>query len=113
MTGVQLYNASTVAHTPLITGSYSLSCIHIVSHSCTLRRSLTLQVSVAGVKCDLSAADMEFRTALHWAAVLGNSEMVGLLLEKRAPALVIDSVGATPLHYAVSWRELCVIIRFS
>ena len=62
----------------------------------------TLQTSVAEVKCDLSAADMEFRTALHWAAVLGSSEMVSLLMKRGAPTLATDAVGATPLHYAVS-----------
>ena len=59
---------------------------------------------VGTARCDLSAADMEFRTALHWAAVLGNSEMVALLLERGASAHAQDSVGATPLHYAVSYQ---------
>ena len=45
---------------------------------------------------------MEFRTALHWAAVLGSSEMVSLLMKRGAPTLATDAVGATPLHYAVS-----------
>lgn len=58
--------------------------------------------AVGAGRCDLSAADMEFRTPLHWAAVLGNSEMVALLLDRGASALAQDSVGATPLHYAVS-----------
>lgn len=59
-------------------------------------------MSVAGVRCDLSAADMEFRTALHWAAVLGSSDMLSLLVQGGSPILAADSVGATPLHYAVS-----------
>ena len=45
---------------------------------------------------------MEFRTSLHWAAVLGSSDMVSLLVERGASALAADAVGATPLHYAVS-----------
>jgi ankyrin repeat protein len=57
-------------------------------------------MSAPDTKCDLSAADMEFRTALHWAAVLGSSDMVSLLLERGGQPEVIDSVGATPLHYA-------------
>ena len=45
---------------------------------------------------------MQFRTPLHWAAVLGLSEVVTLLMERGAAPGVLDSVGATPLHYAVS-----------
>ena len=63
-------------------------------------------MSAPGTKCDLSAADMEFRTALHWAAVLGSSDMVSLLLERGGQATVVDSVGATPLHYAVSGASI-------
>lgn len=47
---------------------------------------------------------MEFRTALHWAAVLGSTEMVTLLLERGGSPLAPDAVGATPLHYAVSYN---------
>ena len=69
------------------------------------------QMSAVGARCDLSAADLEFRTPLHWAAVLGNSEMVSLLLEGGGSAHSQDSVGATPLHYAVSQRWcVCVSI---
>ncbi len=53
-------------------------------------------------KTDLNALDMQFRTPLHWAAVLGLSEVVTLLMERGADATVMDAVGATPLHYAVS-----------
>lgn len=64
-----------------------------------------LQVSNVGVRCDLSAVDLQFRTPLHWAAVLGLSELVGLLLQKGADPNAADAVGATALHYAVS-RDL-------
>ncbi len=50
----------------------------------------------------MSAVDLQFRTPLHWAAVLGLSEIVGMLLEKGADPNSMDAVGATALHYAVS-----------
>ena len=53
------------------------------------------------MKYDVNAVDMQFRSALHWAAVLGLSEVVGLLMERGADPLIGDSVGATALHYAV------------
>jgi len=58
--------------------------------------------STAGVKCDISAVDLQFRTPLHWAAVLGLGEVVELLMERGADLACADAVGATALHYAVS-----------
>ena len=55
-----------------------------------------------GVKCDLDAVDMQFRSPLHWAAVLGLSEIMTLLLGYGANPTIADAVGATALHYAVS-----------
>ena len=49
--------------------------------------------------------DMQFRTPLHWAAVLGLTEVVGILMEYGADPNVPDAVGATGLHYAVSGTE--------
>ncbi|XP_023931035.1 inversin-like isoform X1 [Lingula anatina] len=51
-------------------------------------------------KCNVSALDNMFRTPLHWAAVLGHSKIVELLLSKKADYASSDSNGATPLHYA-------------
>ncbi|XP_021351828.1 inversin-like isoform X2 [Mizuhopecten yessoensis] len=50
--------------------------------------------------CNVSALDNMFRTPLHWAAVLGHSKIVGLLLDNGADYASSDSNGATPLHYA-------------
>lgn len=50
----------------------------------------------------MNAVDMQFRTPLHWAAVLGLSEVVSMLMERGARATSVDAVGATALHYAVS-----------
>lgn len=54
------------------------------------------------MKCDISAVDLQFRTPLHWAAVLGLGEVVGMLMERGADLACADAVGATALHYAVS-----------
>lgn len=61
--------------------------------------------AVGGARCDVSTVDMQFRTPLHWAAVLGLTEVVGTLIERGADPNLADSVGATGLHYAVSERE--------
>ena len=60
-----------------------------------------------GVKCDLTAVDLEFRTALHWAAAMGNQDITKLLLSRGSSPTATDAVGATPLHYAVS---VCVCV---
>ena len=57
---------------------------------------------MSGAKCDLNAVDMQFRTPLHWAAVLGLSEVVAMLIERGAEPSSVDAVGATALHYSVS-----------
>ena len=79
-------------------------CVCPRSHCLRVLPSLAavLQVSVAGTRCDLSAVDLQFRTPLHWAAVLGLSEIVNLLLERGADISASDGVGATAQHYAVS-----------
>ena len=41
-----------------------------------------------------------FRTPLHWAAVLGHTHIVNLLLDAGANVTSSDANGATPLHYA-------------
>ena len=58
--------------------------------------------TAAGIRCDINAVDMQFRTSLHWAAVLGLMEILGVLMEKGADPSLTDAVGATALHYAVS-----------
>ena len=60
------------------------------------------QTTIQGVRCDMSSVDNQFRTPLHWASVLGLTEIVGLLMERGASSSATDTLGATPLHYAVS-----------
>ncbi|CAL1532046.1 unnamed protein product [Lymnaea stagnalis] len=50
--------------------------------------------------CNVSALDNVFRTPLHWAAVLGHSKIVSILLDSGADSSSSDSNGATALHYA-------------
>ncbi|GFR70393.1 inversin [Elysia marginata] len=49
---------------------------------------------------NVSALDNMFRTPLHWAAVLGHSKIVSILLDSGADSASSDANGATPLHYA-------------
>ncbi|XP_074644688.1 uncharacterized protein LOC141901380 [Tubulanus polymorphus] len=51
-------------------------------------------------KCNVSALDNMFRTPLHWAAVLGHTSVVAMLLARGADYASSDSNGATALHYA-------------
>ncbi|MCX6877442.1 MAG: ankyrin repeat domain-containing protein [Verrucomicrobia bacterium] len=52
---------------------------------------------------DLQARDCEGQTALHWAAISGNVEVLGLLISKGAEVDAKDTLnGRTPLHHAVN-----------
>jgi hypothetical protein len=48
----------------------------------------------------LTHPPQEGDTALHWAAAGGHAEIVRMLLQHKAPALVHNGVGASPLHLA-------------
>ena len=61
----------------------------------------TYQTSAQKVTCDISPVDSQFRTPLHWASVLGLSEVVRMLMDKGANPLITDSISATALHYTV------------
>ena len=67
------------------------------------------QCTMKGVKVDLDAVDMQFRSPLHWAAVLGLSEVMTLLLNYGANPTIPDAVGATALHYAVSIINILLV----
>jgi len=50
----------------------------------------------------VDARDVKQRTALHYAASVGNSDVIVLLLDSAADAGVQDVTGMTPLHLSVS-----------
>lgn len=50
------------------------------------------------------------RTALHFASGLGYADIVQLLLDRDADALIIDSYGCSPLHEATTFGHLDVLI---
>lgn len=64
---------------------------------------------------DLSQADPTGRTALHVAAMTGNSEMVKFLIKNYADKEVRDVLGLTPLDYArkLSKDDVVVILEGS
>ena len=75
--------------------------VRLCAVSFPLPSSYFVQISAQGVKCHLSPADLQFRTPLHWAAVMGLPELVRVLMDRGADPRCADAVGATPLHYAV------------
>jgi ankyrin repeat protein len=60
-----------------------------------------------GVNAD--AADPQGRTALSYAAQLGNAEMAQMLIDARASPDLRDKMGGTPLHWAAENGKLEVV----
>jgi ankyrin repeat protein len=52
---------------------------------------------------DVSMADEERRTPLHWAAGMGHPEVAALLIKEGAALEAADSKGNTPLMYAAGY----------
>lgn len=80
--------------------SFKNCCVCILYVHLKLFRPFVLWTQTPLVKCNISVLDNMFRTPLHWAAVLGHTHMVNMLLDKNANYSCSDSNGATPLHYA-------------
>ena len=77
--------------------------VALVSTSQIPQLTSYLKLAASTTHCDVSAVDKDFRTPLHWAAVLGLSQIVGILMENGANPLATDAIGATALRYAVSY----------
>lgn len=65
------------------------------------RRNWAERLIAQDVKVDATCSDG--RTALHWAAKDGRSDMVELLTQKSADTNIQDRYGDTPLHLAIMW----------
>nr|CAB3256533.1 inversin-like [Phallusia mammillata] len=61
--------------------------------------------------CEVDRLDNSFRTPLHWAAQLGNTQIVKSLLSVGAKNSITDSNGATPLLYAALNNHSDVILK--
>ena len=53
----------------------------------------------------LSASDSGGRTALHWAALYGQTKVLELLLAEKADVNLLDADGFTPLHWATTFNK--------
>eukprot|EP00794_Sanderia_malayensis_P017324 gene17324-19057_t len=60
---------------------------------------------------DVNRTDVDERTALHWAAYLGNHRFVKLLLDKGARQGCQDKEGRTPLHLSLSHDNIKVMSK--
>jgi inversin len=79
--------------------SYERTALHLAVSAGNVPVILAL-LNAPTIRADVSAVDKDFRTPLHWAAVMGLSHIVGILMENGADPLVTDGTGATPLRYA-------------
>ena len=63
---------------------------------------------------DPNPRDDTNRTPLHWAAAIGNANLVQLLIKHGADDSLLDSNGATPLHYAAQHGRIdCITALLS
>ena len=64
-------------------------------------------------RIDLDVKDSYERTALHWASIEGHSEIVQLLLTKRALDSCIDAGGLTALHHCIQSKSAGSVEAFA
>lgn len=87
-----------------------LDCRTPLHQACGENNIGLVSLMTSARNCDINAQDFMRRTALHWAAVAGYTQMLELLLERGADDSIPDESGATPLHYAASKNHSqCVI----
>ncbi|XP_075245472.1 uncharacterized protein LOC142339358 isoform X2 [Convolutriloba macropyga] len=96
----QDHDGRTSLHLAVAEGSYNL-----------------VKTLIATDGCKLSCLDNQFRTPLHWAAVMDSpasaaAQIVTLLLHKDCDWTCSDSNGATPLHYAVQKNNAEIVRAF-
>lgn len=53
----------------------------------------------------INAADADSKTALHWAALYGQTKVIELLLANKADVNALDEDGFTPLHWAATFNQ--------
>ena len=53
----------------------------------------------------INARDSSGKTALHWAALYGQTKVMELLLAKKADVNSLDEDGFTPLHWAATFNQ--------
>lgn len=62
----------------------------------------TIVKQILSVKgCDIAATDTDKSNALHWAALLGQTEVAALLLNRGIQREATNAAGDTPLHVAL------------
>ncbi|KAJ7036827.1 ankyrin repeat-containing domain protein [Mycena alexandri] len=58
----------------------------------------------------INSLDVDERTALHWAASSGSTDIVRFLVDKQADVDLVDNSGWTPLHIAgTRTSESCLL----
>lgn len=85
------------------------SALHLAIASGTTE---TIEYLTSRENCDINIPDNMFCTPLHWAAKLGLSDKVGLLLDRGTAYNSADGNGATPLHYAAHHNEAGIVKVF-
>ena len=72
----------------------------------------TFQNELVDTLCDfgaISVVDLNGQSALHVAAIVGNSEAAALLINAGVHVDVMDGKGQTPLHLAVDFGQINLI----
>lgn len=95
---------------PLMHLIRSFSCTSTDLHADT---SLTIDYLLASKNINVNYQDHKFRTALHYATSLKNTELVRILLDKKADPNLRDMIGRRPLEIALELKhaELIEILK--
>ena len=76
---------------------------------CQCDRCRDLIGQTKGVPQLLSTVDDLGRSVLHFAVMLGRSEIVSFLLSKGAPIAARNHLGQTPLHFACQYNRVDIV----